>query len=86
MALVPLHRSPSGRRVGTLADGTRVVAHSVKCYAVGCRSRREGLLARGDGRFFSSSGRYLANLREQDYCCRDHGVAGGSAPFLHRDE
>jgi len=75
----------------TLPNGQRVVPYTVKCYRVGCRRRCRGYLTvhrseLGGGAFYNRRGTLLADLRDQDYVCREHGIVDGSAPFLYRDE
>ena len=73
----------------TLPGGQRARPVTVKCYRVGCRRRRRGYLAverSPGGLLYNARGECIADLREQDYACREHGVVDGSAPFLYRDE
>jgi hypothetical protein len=76
-----------GPEVLTLPGGQQVVPYTVKCYRPGCSRRKHGYLTiyRGGGAFYNRRGKLLADLREQDFACPEHGVVDGSAPFLYRD-
>lgn len=69
------------------AGGVEARAHNVKCYRCGCKKRKSGYLSTsGEGQFYDRAGRLLANLRDQDFACSEHGIVDGSAPFLFRDD
>jgi hypothetical protein len=74
-----------------LPGGHKTRPHTVKCYRQGCRRVKRGYLTAhrselGGGAFYDKRGRLLADLREQDFACKEHGIADGSAPFLFRDK
>lgn len=70
-----------------LPDGAEAYRVAVKCYHPGCRRVKFGYLTYTDqtGQLLDRQGRKLADLREQDFACSEHGIADGSAPFLQRD-
>lgn len=77
-------------RVITLPNGVKAVAFAVKCYRPGCRRVKRGYLTihrshLGGGAFYDKRGNLLADLRNQNYACREHGIADGTAPFLYPD-
>jgi hypothetical protein len=74
----------------TLPGGVRAFPHTVKCYRPGCRRVKRGYLTvhrseLGGGAFYNKRGTLLADLRETDFACTEHGVSDGSAPFLYPD-
>jgi len=75
----------------TLPGGQQAVPYSVKCYRPGCRRRKHGYLTihrshLGGGAFYNKRGELLADLREQNFACPEHGISDGSAPFLYEDK
>ncbi len=75
------------RAVITLPNGIKACAYSVKCYRPGCRRRKHGFLTINGhgGDFYDKRGTLLADLRQVDFACPEHGIADGSAPFLYED-
>lgn len=48
--------------------------HSVKCRHAGCKKRKTGYLTQGagGGAFYTKSGEYLCDLRNQEFDCGEH--------------
>ena len=75
----------------TLPNGVLAKPCSVKCYRPGCRRTKHGYLTihrshLGGGAFYDKRGNLLADLREVNFACPEHGIADGSAPFLYEDK
>lgn len=86
---------PRRRRRGavriTLPNGVVAKPHSVKCYRPACRRVKRGWLTtrrtdHGGGAFYDKRGALLADLREVEFACNEHGIADGSSPFLYPDK
>lgn len=70
-----------------LPGGVVATPYSVKCYATGCRRVKRGYLTTDrspGGAFYDKRGNKLADLREQEFCCSDHG-GDREMPFLYPD-
>ena len=77
-------------KVITLPNGVEARPYRVKCYRPGCRRTKSGYLTThrshlGGGAFYDKRGKLLADLRQVDFACPEHGIDDGSAPFLYPD-
>ena len=78
-------------KVITLPNGIKATPHVIPCYRPGCTRRKTGYLTThssnlGGGAFYDKKGNLLADLREVNFACSEHGIADGSAPFLYEDK